>query len=109
MTIDLKEKVNGKNIGKLVVARAVFGDEDLMVVTTKGIVIRTPISEIRLTGRVAKGVKVITVEEGSKVASTAIIPHSDESEEDEFVEDEEAVETESTEVEEEVVTPDEVN
>ncbi len=108
MTIDLKEKVGGKNIGKLVVARAVYGDEDLMVVTTKGIVIRTPLSEVRLTGRVAKGVKVISVEDGSKVASTAIIPHSDDPEEDEFVEDEEAVEAETEEVEE-VVTPDEVN
>ena len=100
--------------GKLVVVRAVNGDEDLLVVTTKGIVIRTPISEIKLASRNTMGVKIISVDDTARVASVAVIPHSDVGDDDglpeesEVPEEEYPEETESVE-EEEIVTPDEVN
>ena len=99
--------------GKLVVVRAVNGDEDLLVVTTKGIVIRTPISEVKIASRNTMGVKIISVDESARVASVAIIPHSDVSEDDEFeegqVDNDDVIEGEpEDEVVEEVVTPDEV-
>ena len=68
--------------GKLCCVRAISGDEDLLVVTASGIVIRTPISEIKIAGRNTQGVKIINIDDKTRVASIAIIPHSDEPEEE---------------------------
>lgn len=70
-------KMNGKN-GELTAMRGVSGDEDLMVITNKGIVIRTPLSQIHIAGRNTVGVKIIALEPKQKVASIAIVPHQDE-------------------------------
>ena len=80
-----------------------------MVVTQSGIVIRTPISEIKIAGRNTQGVKIIAVDEKTKVASIAIIPHSDVEEEEEGEEViDETTEPEETAATEKVVRPDEV-
>ena len=99
-------KVTPKN-GKLVAVRAVTGDEDLMVITNKGIIIRTPLSEVKVAGRNTQGVKIINLEQGQKVASISIVPHEEPGEggEEEFVEDEEA---EGAPADDAVVTPDDV-
>jgi DNA gyrase subunit A len=99
-------KVTPKN-GKLVAVRAVNGDEDLMVITNKGIIIRTPLSEVKVAGRNTQGVKIINLEQGQKVASISIVPHEEPGEggEEEFVEDEEA---EGAPADDAVVTPDDV-
>ena len=76
-------KVTDK-VGKLVAVRAVYGDEDLMVVTNAGIVIRTPLEQIRMIGRNTQGVKIMNLEARQKVASMTIIPHADEIEDDEI-------------------------
>ncbi|PYE49890.1 DNA gyrase subunit A [Deinococcus yavapaiensis] len=55
--------------GCLVTLGLVRGDEELMVLTEKGTVIRTHVEDIRVTGRNAQGVKVINVSEGDKVIS----------------------------------------
>ncbi len=81
-------KMNGKN-GGLTAMRAVNGDEDLMVITNKGIVIRTPLSQIHIAGRNTVGVKIISLDPGNRVASLTIVPHIDEDAEDEVVEDDE--------------------
>jgi DNA gyrase subunit A len=88
-------KTNEKN-GELTGMRCIHGDEDLMVITNKGIVIRTPLSQIHIAGRNTVGVKIINLDKGNKVASFAIVPHVDESElEEEAVAEgaEEAAET----------------
>ncbi len=101
--------------GKLIAVRGVVGDEDLLVVTTTGVVIRTPISEIKIASRNTQGVKIINLDEKAKVASITIMPHSDAAEDDglpegegpaEQVDDSDVIE--GTEAEE-VVTPDEVD
>ena len=74
--------------GKLCAVRGVTGDEDLLVVTQNGIVIRTPLSEVKIAGRNTQGVKIINMDDKSRVSSVAIIPHSDEPEEDEEFEEE---------------------
>ena len=79
-------KSNDK-VGKLVDVRAVNGDEDLMVITTAGIVIRTHLNQVRTTGRNTQGVKIMNLEGRQRVASVAIVPF----EEDEPEIDEEAV------------------
>ncbi len=82
-------KDNGKN-GSLTALRAVNGDEDLIVITNKGIVIRTPLSQVHIAGRNTVGVKVISLDAGNKVASLTIVPHEDETAEEEtIVEDDE--------------------
>ena len=70
-------KVTPKN-GKLVAVRAVEGDEDLLVITQQGIVIRTPLSEVKIAGRNTQGVKVIALEDKQRVASISIVPHDGE-------------------------------
>ncbi len=81
-------KMNGKN-GELTAMRGVDGDEDLMVITNKGIVIRTPLSQIHIAGRNTVGVKIIALEAKQKVASIAIVPHQDETASEEEVAEEE--------------------
>ena len=107
-------KVTDKG-GELYAMKAVRGDEDLMVVTNKGIVIRMPIEQIKIAGRNTQGVKILSLEKGQYVASIAILPHADESEEDETpVSEEEEInpalvaEEENT-AKEKVVTPDDLD
>ncbi|MGM9873553.1 MAG: DNA gyrase subunit A [Bacilli bacterium] len=68
--------------GQLVAVRAINGDEDLMVITTGGIIIRTPLEQIRQTGRNAQGVKIINLEGKQKVSSITIVEHEEEIEEE---------------------------
>jgi DNA gyrase subunit A len=72
----LSLKSSEKN-GELTAMRAVHGDEDLMVITTHGIVIRTPLDQVKIAGRNTQGVKIIALEPKQKVASLAIVPHED--------------------------------
>lgn len=55
-------------------------EDDLMVVTDKGMIIRTHISDISIIGRDTQGVKIIKLNEGQNVASIAVVPRSDEEE-----------------------------
>ena len=73
-------------VGRLVALRAVNGDEDLMMVTTGGTIIRIPLDQVKVAGRNTQGVRVIRLEDDKqKVASLTVVPH------DEEVEGEEAV------------------
>ncbi len=72
--------VTGKT-GKIVGIKVVDGSEDLLVVTEKGILIRTPVDQIRLTGRAAQGVIVMKFkEEGDCVRSIALAEKEDSTE-----------------------------
>ncbi|MGN0255120.1 MAG: DNA gyrase subunit A [Chordicoccus sp.] len=55
--------------GDLVGARAVLEDDDVLLITTEGIVMRTPCSSISVLGRITTGVKVMDLKDGVKVAS----------------------------------------
>jgi DNA gyrase subunit A len=57
--------------GNVVGMKAVCDDDELMLITEKGIIIRTRVSEIRETGRNAAGVKLIRVDEGDKLVAMA--------------------------------------
>ncbi len=100
----LSLKTTDKN-GKLIAMRAVNGDEDLLVITQQGIVIRTPLSQVKIAGRNTQGVKIIALEDRQKVASIAVVPHSDE---EEAAAAEEMPAEDGGSAPEEVVTPDEV-
>ena len=59
--------------GNIVSFKLVIGDEDLMIITDSGIIIRLPISQISTTGRVAQGVRLINLKENQKVSSIALL------------------------------------
>jgi DNA gyrase subunit A len=61
--------------GKLVALRAVNGDEDLMIVTAGGTIIRIPLDQVKVAGRNTQGVRVIKLDGRQKVSSIAIVPH----------------------------------
>ena len=82
-----------EKVGNLVAVRAVNLEDDLMVITNAGIVIRTPLSQVRVASRNTQGVKIMNLEGRQKVSSIAIVPHEEPSDEvEETVEGEEAAE-----------------
>ncbi len=67
--------------GALCAIKAVRGDEDLMVITTEGVVIRISLETVASYGRVSQGVKIINLDEGSQVATVAVVdPEEEEAE-----------------------------
>ena len=69
--------------GKLVSLAAIRGDEDLMIITDKGMIIRTRLDQILTVGRDAQGVKVIALNDKQFVTNIAIVPHVEEEVEEE--------------------------
>ena len=57
-----------KRNGKVLAARLVHETEEIMLITTRGILIRTRVSEIREMGRSTQGVKLINLAENEKLA-----------------------------------------
>ena len=53
-------------------------DEDLMVITDKGMIIRTHLSDISVIGRDTQGVRIIKLNDGHIVSSIAVVPKSEE-------------------------------
>ncbi|WP_202982546.1 DNA gyrase subunit A [uncultured Sharpea sp.] len=72
--------VTSKN-GDLVAIKAVEGNEDLMIMTSEGIVIRLPMEQVKEAGRATQGVRLIRVNGGSVVSSISVVDKTDESEE----------------------------
>lgn len=57
--------------GDIIAAKAVNDDNEIMIVTTDGIIIKISVNEISRLGRNASGVKLINLEDGTHVASIA--------------------------------------
>lgn len=57
--------------GRLVCITTVEGDEDLMVVTNQGVIIRMEVSNISVNGRMAQGVRLIRLDEEQYVSTVA--------------------------------------
>ncbi len=68
ITLKVTEKT-----GELVSLQVVKPDEELLIITKNGVIIRQRTDEIRETGRVAQGVKLIRLNEGDQVAAVAKI------------------------------------
>lgn len=67
------KSINDDKAGKLVYVGVVKGDEDVMLMTNKGVVIRTSLDQINTSSRATKGVKIINIKDQSKITSVAII------------------------------------
>ncbi len=96
--------VTEKN-GNIVSFKIVSGDEDLMIITEGGIIIRLDVEKISSTGRVAQGVKLINLKDEQKVSTVALVQKveedetQEESEVTETIENSEAADNQSSEVE----------
>ena len=69
--------------GPVAAARVVHPDEELMIISTNGIMIRTTLRQVRVTGRAAQGVRIMDVDKGDTVASIASFDSSKDDEPDE--------------------------
>ncbi len=67
--------------GKVVAAKLVNEDDEIMLITTDGVLIRTRVREIRLMGRATQGVTLINVDEGGKLIGLERILESDDEDE----------------------------
>lgn len=56
-------------VGPMVSLMEVVDTDDLMIVTDKGVLIRLPVQDIRTIGRNTQGVRVIRLDEGSRISS----------------------------------------
>ena len=64
--------ITDKN-GPLVVVKAVVGDEDLLMVTDTGTIIRISLDNVGVYGRDTQGVRMISVNEGSSLSMAAVV------------------------------------
>ena len=69
--------------GNIVGIRIANGDEDVMMITDKGTIIRLKVKEISVLGRSTQGVTLMRTNDGGKVVSIEIINTEDEVEEEE--------------------------
>ena len=72
-TLNITEKT-----GKLIAIKDVTDENDLMIINKSGITIRVPVSEIRLTGRVSQGVRLINLRGNDAIAAVAKVNRSEE-------------------------------
>jgi DNA gyrase subunit A len=63
--------------GKVVAATLVEPTDEIMMITTGGVLIRTRVSEIREMGRATQGVTLIAVEDGTRLSGLQRIAESD--------------------------------
>ncbi|MBS4099058.1 MAG: DNA gyrase subunit A [Sulfuricella sp.] len=66
--------------GKVVAATLVNEDDEIMLITNDGVLIRTRVREIRVMGRATQGVTLINVDEGGKLVGLERIVEPDEDE-----------------------------
>jgi len=77
--------------GDVVSIKAVSEDDDLMITSKSGIVIRLSVSDVRVMGRATQGVRVIRLSKGEEIADLAVVSKSDEIEDAEVIEGEEGI------------------
>ncbi|HOK24979.1 MAG TPA: DNA gyrase subunit A [Bacteroidales bacterium] len=72
-TINITEKT-----GSLIALKDVTDNDDLMIITLNGNILRIPVSGIRLMGRATQGVKLINLRENDSIASVACVEINEE-------------------------------
>ncbi len=91
-TINITEKT-----GALIALLAVKDEEDLMIITRSGVMIRIPIDGLRVMGRNTQGVRLITLRNNQSIAAVTNVEKEEEEEEIEGVEGIEATGSEGIE------------
>jgi DNA gyrase subunit A len=67
--------------GPLVTILETTDEDDLMIITNKGVMIRQKVESIRIIGRNTQGVRLLRLDEGSKISSVTKVINEDESDE----------------------------
>ena len=89
----LRQQISLKN-GPLAGLTTVNGDEDILLITNKGVIIRFNVDSVSQTGRATLGVRLMRMEDGAKVVTMAVV--EPEEVEEEIVEVVETTENETT-------------
>jgi DNA gyrase subunit A len=100
-TLNITEKT-----GSLVTIKEVTDDDDLMIITKKGVAIRIKVSDLRVMGRNTQGVKLIRMSDSDDIASVTRIIREEEDEVENPIDVDGAIdESSATEVEDSSETP----
>jgi len=76
-TINITEKT-----GHLIALKNVTDADDLMIINRSGIIIRMKVSDLRVMGRVAQGVRLINIKDGDSIAAVTQVPTEENGEEE---------------------------
>ena len=60
--------------GEVVTSRCVMEEDTVIIMTKKGIVIRTPLNTVRVMGRATQGVRIINLASGDRVSDLSRVP-----------------------------------
>ncbi len=66
--------------GNMVAIKEILDNDDVVVVTSQGVIIRQPAQTIRIAGRNTQGVRLIRLDEQDKIADIAVVPEEEEKE-----------------------------
>jgi len=77
--IAIKDAEEGRN-GKVVAAHAVKEDQSAIMITSTGMMVRSPVSDVRICGRSALGVRLVRLGEGATLVSVSIADAEEEEE-----------------------------
>jgi len=77
--IAIKDGEDARN-GKVVAAHAVKADQSVIMITSNGMMVRSPVSDVRVCGRAAQGVRLVRLDEGATLVSLSIADAEDEEE-----------------------------
>ncbi|MCH2390380.1 MAG: DNA gyrase subunit A, partial [Nitrospinales bacterium] len=78
MTMRITDKT-----GKMTTIMEVVDTDDLVIITDKGVLMRQPVAAIRTIGRVTQGVKLVKLDEGTKISSISRVVHEESEDEKE--------------------------
>ena len=64
--------------GDVVAFMEVLPEDEIMLITRNGVIIRSSVAQIRVTGRIAQGVRLVNLDEGDVLTAVArVIPEED--------------------------------
>ena len=69
--------------GDLACLRMAGDDQDLMLIRDDGTVMRMPVDQVSVISRYTQGVRLMRVDEGTRIASVALVPHQEQTDENE--------------------------
>ncbi len=94
--------------GKIVAIKEVHQDDDLLITTQSGIMIRMAVSDLRLSGRATQGVKIIRIDEGDSIADIAVVKDPEREPTEIPIEEIESIKNEESQIGEDLIVDDEI-
>ena len=92
-----------ERVGDLVAMRAVNGDEDLIIITDKGTMLRIPLTQVAISGRNTQGVRIIRLDDDQEIASIEVAQQEENDDDQEIDSTEVALQEESNNQDQEII------